>query len=371
MKKFFALTLVLAFVAISCCKHHKPYKPSNPKDNPTEQQDTIPAPDPNQDPESIGVDCPFTIKTLKDSTVISFGYQHWYDGISVLTDWTLSQDGGDSWLEPEWKAGEFYEKEAEFLILKAGTKVLIKGNQGKTNQCSILFNKDCYVYGNVMSLIYWDDFATRTELTENKAFSMLFYFNAHLLNHPNLDILFPATIITEEACEYMFSCCYFLKRAPELCATNAPESCYYAMFQDCEVLEVTPSVLLAEHVGRNAYASMFMGCDSIKEGPEIKALTADNNAFLFMFFLCDILETAPTLKIEKLSNSCYSSMFDHCPKLNYVECYATDISATYCTDQWLEGVAAEGTFVCAKGMKDKWPRGISGIPDGWTIKEVE
>ena len=373
MKKFFALTLVLAFVAISCCKHHKPYKPSNPKDNPTEQQDTIPAPepDPNQDPESIGVDCPFTIKTLKDSTVILFGYRHWYDDISVLTDWTLSQDGGNSWLEPEWKAGDFYEKEAEFLILKAGTKVLIMGNQGKTNQCSILFNKDCYVYGNLMSLIHWDDFATRTELIENRAFAYLFEDNYCLLNHPTLDILFPATTVTEEACYYMFQDCRQLKRAPEIHATNAPFGCYEYMFECCKQLEEAPPVLPAEHVGMFAYHDMFDDCDSLKVGPEIKALTADDCAFQSMFAYCDSFEKAPSIKIESLPNYCCLCMYMSCKKLNYVECLSTNISANNCTNRWLGNVASEGTFVCAKGMKDKWPRGGSGIPDGWTIIEAE
>ena len=373
MKKFFALTLVLAFVAISCCKHHKPYKPSNPKDNPTEQQDTIPAPepDPNQDPESIGVDCPFTIKTLKDSTVISFGYDHWYDDISVLTDWTLSQDGGNSWLEPEWKAGEFYEKEAEFLILKAGTKVLIKGNQGKTNQCSILFNKDCYVYGNLMSLIHWDDFATRTELTEEYAFADLFEENYYLFNHPTLDILFPATTVTENACYYMFGYCRNLERAPELHATNAPSDCYSHMFIGCSALVKAPSVLPAEHAGMFAYNEMFQHCGSLKEAPEINATSADVDTFLQMFYDCKSLEKAPVLKLQTLPESCCIYMFLHCKKLNYAKCLATDISAKNCTDRWLGDVASEGTFVVAKGMKDKWPSGESGIPSGWTVVEAE
>ena len=370
MKKFFALTLVLAFVAISCCKHHKPYKPSNPKDKPTEQQDTIPAPDPNQDPESIGVDCPFTIKTLKDSTVILFGYDHWYDEISVLTDWTLSQDGGNSWLEPEWKAGEFYEKEAEFLILKAGTKVLIKGNQGETKGCSIIFSDDCQVFGNVMSLVYWDDFSSRTELTIDFAFQYLFHENYHLVNHPTLDILLPATTITEGAYAYMFDGCTKLERAPELPAVNVPDLCYDTMFGYCESLIKTPTVLPAENVASHAYLSMFYACSSIKEGPEIMAKTTGTNSMGYMFYDCISLEKAPVLRMQVVSNTCFGHMFAGCENLKYIKCLATDITATNCTMGWTHRVASTGTFVKAKGM-NKWTTGKDGIPAGWTVLEEE
>ena len=90
MKKLFSLIVILAFVAVSCCKHHQPSKSSNTKQNPAEQQDTLPKPDPEPfpEPESNTVEYPLTIKTLEDSTVVSFYYEHWYEGINQYTDWT-------------------------------------------------------------------------------------------------------------------------------------------------------------------------------------------------------------------------------------------------------------------------------------------
>ena len=357
MKKFFTLIVILAFVAISCCKFHKPKKSSDPKEDPQEQQDPEPEPEPEPDPdpypepESNTVEYPFTIKTLEDSTVISFYYRYWFDS-SVLTDWTLSQDGGKSWAEPKWVDGEYDSKNADFIIPKAGTKVLIKGNKGKTNECSILFNKDCYVYGNLLSLIHWDDFATRTELTEEDAFSNLFENNYYLLNHPTLDILFPVTTVTKHACYYMFHCCEKLKRAPEIHATNAPYACYEHMFSDCIKLEKAPSVLPAEHVGMLAYKSMFSDCDNLKDPPPINAISAENSAFLQMYYDCKSLEKASSIKMPKFPDCCCIYMYIHCKKLNYVECLTTDLSEQRCTENWLKDVAAEGTFVCAKGMKD-------------------
>ena len=46
-------------------------------------------------------------------------------------------------------------------------------------------------------------------------------------------------------------------------------------------------------------------------------------------------------------------------------CLATDITSDAAKYQWLQGVAATGTFVKAKGMT-AWTTGESGIPSGWT-----
>ena len=59
-------------------------------------------------------------------------------------------------------------------------------------------------------------------------------------------------------------------------------------------------------------------------------------------------------------------MFDGCTKLNYIITYATDISASYCTYQWVRGVAESGTFIKDSKMTS-WTTGDSGIPNGWTV----
>ena len=56
-------------------------------------------------------------------------------------------------------------------------------------------------------------------------------------------------------------------------------------------------------------------------------------------------------------------MFFGCSSLTHVKCLATDISATNCLRNWLNGVSSTGTFIQAEGVT--WPRGASGIPTGW------
>jgi len=88
-----------------------------------------------------------------------------------------------------------------------------------------------------------------------------------------------------------------------------------------------------------------------------------------MFAECRALSTAPILPAATLVDSSYLRMFRNCEQLNYVKCLATDISATDCLSHWMAYVPSTGTFVKAKGVE--YPTGSSGIPEGWTVEEVE
>ena len=60
-------------------------------------------------------------------------------------------------------------------------------------------------------------------------------------------------------------------------------------------------------------------------------------------------------------------MFDGCSNLQYVNCSASAINATYC-DTWLLGVNYTGTFVTHNNPT--CIRGDSGIPTGWSVQDV-
>lgn len=83
-----------------------------------------------------------------------------------------------------------------------------------------------------------------------------------------------------------------------------------------------------------------------------------------MFCLCKNLTIAPELPATVLAQGCYRSMFSDCDNLSTVTCLATNISAIDCTNRWLYGVAATGTFTAVAGVT--WSTGTSGIPSGWT-----
>jgi hypothetical protein len=88
-----------------------------------------------------------------------------------------------------------------------------------------------------------------------------------------------------------------------------------------------------------------------------------------MFRGCSSLTTAPTLPATTLEGGCYDSMFSGCAKLNYIKMLATDISATDCLANWVDGVASTGTFVKHTNMTSL-PTGTSGIPTGWTVQNA-
>lgn len=142
---------------------------------------------------------------------------------------------------------------------------------------------------------------------------------------------------------------------------------FQKMFYGCTSLVSANMVCRTSATGDDIYKEMFRGCTSLVNPPAIVGTTLSNNyRFSLMFCDCTSLERAPDLLPATLSHTCYYNMFKGCTSLKYVKCLATDISASSCTDGWLNNVAATGTFVKAASMND-WSSGGNGIPSGWTV----
>lgn len=84
-----------------------------------------------------------------------------------------------------------------------------------------------------------------------------------------------------------------------------------------------------------------------------------------LFSNCTSLIKSPS--VPKACN--YAQMFKGCSNLSYIKCLSDYIpTGSYgSTSNWVQGVAATGTFVKAAGVE--WPSGNNGIPNGWTIIE--
>ena len=175
----------------------------------------------------------------------------------------------------------------------------------------------------------------------------------------------PATTLADSCYSVMFQGCTSLTQAPALPATTLKTYCYYFMFGNCTSLTSAPA-LPATTLADSCYRYMFYGCTSLTTAPALPATTLADWCYDFMFCNCTKLTQAPELPASALSKSCYQHMFMSCSSLNYIKCLATDISATFCTDYWVLGVASTGTFVKAASMND-WTEGNSGIPTGWTV----
>ena len=228
---------------------------------------------------------------------------------------------------------------------------------------------ECYIYGNIMSLVNEEHFATATELTGNNAFSDLFLDNSQLYNHSTYKLVLPATTLAAGCYYGMFLGCTHLTTAPELPATTLAEACYSGMFYGCTNLTTAPE-LPATTLADECYSSMFYDCTNLTTAPALPATTLAEACYRGMFYDCTNLTTAPVLPATTLAEGCYYMMFYGCANLNSVTCLATDISALYATDTWLHGVAATGTFTKAAGMTSWTTDNVSGIPSGWTTKEL-
>jgi hypothetical protein len=224
------------------------------------------------------------------------------------------------------------------------------------------------VEGNVMSLLFGDDFKVQTSLVgKNNALYNLFSGNTNVTSAENLSL--PATTLADYCYQEMFYDCTSLTTAPELPATTLASYCYRAMFQNCTSLTTAPE-LPATTLADYCYHEMFNSCASLTTAPSVlPAITLTESCYDNMFGDCTSLTTAPELPAETLTQGCYYAMFSGCTSLNYVKCLATDISASNCVDVWLRDVAATGTFVKAASMSS-WTTGTSGIPNSWTVQNA-
>ncbi|MCR5725220.1 MAG: hypothetical protein K6G80_09070 [Treponema sp.] len=287
---------------------------------------------------------------------------------------------------------------------------------------------DCYVYGNIMSLVTLEAGATSasqwnpdaSSLTTTYAFMGLFEANTYIKNHASKTLTLPATTLAEgcyysmfadctgltaapalpattlasRCYMYMFYGCTGLTSAPALPATTLAAHCYVNMFRDCTSLTTAPALpattlasrcyvymfrdctslttapaLPATTLAENCYFAMFDGCTGLTSAPVLPATTLAEHCYNGMFQGCTSLTTAPDLPATTLANYCYYGMFQDCTSLEYIKCLATDISADYCTDRWVEGVAASGIFVKAASMTG-WTSDTDGIPSGWTVQDA-
>lgn len=131
------------------------------------------------------------------------------------------------------------------------------------------------VSGNIMSLLYEDNFEDKTVFPDNSkyAFNHLFIANKHLCSAEKL--ILPATTLTEGCYRFMFSGCSSLKVAPKLPATTLANNCYWGMFNSCTSLnnitmlatDISASNCLEEWVSGVAATGTFKKAASMTSLP--------------------------------------------------------------------------------------------------------
>lgn len=223
------------------------------------------------------------------------------------------------------------------------------------------------VEGNIMSLIYGDNFIGQTTITDNFVFACLFKNCSGLKSAENL--ILPATAVTASSYRAMFSNCTGLTLAPELPATTLADSCYKYMFENCQVLTTAPE--LPGTAAQSCYSTMFLNCKMLRTAPSIlPSPTTEKQCYEKMFSGCTVLKTAPELPADVLVTSAYTGMFGGCVHLNYIKCLATDLTGASCTKNWVQNVSPSGTFVKASSADWSGLTGANGIPSGWDVEDA-
>lgn len=176
--------------------------------------------------------------------------------------------------------------------------------------------------GNIMSLIYGDDFKEQTNSLEKYQFYSLFRDNTYLISAKNL--VLPATELSKSCYNNMFKFCTSLNEGPELPATKLAEDCYNTMFMGCESLNNAPELLASELI-KGCYVYMFRGCEKLNK----------------------ITMTAKS--IEKIYRNFNNELYDY-------------------LWGWLDYVSETGTITKSKDFD--LPIESYGRPEGWTTKEI-
>ena len=218
------------------------------------------------------------------------------------------------------------------------------------------------------SLIFGDNYG-QTDLTGYDYTFYALFKDCTYLNDAS-GLLLSATTLANGCYFSMFENCTSLSTTPTLPAMILAVDCYNSMFFGCTSLTTAPA-LPATTLALDCYNSMFFGCTSLVSVPSnlLPATALTEGCYRFMFCDCSSLVVAPDLSsATALPRMCYEGMFENCVSLNYIKMMATDVSAYYCLNNWVNGVQTNsGTFV--KSPCVQIPRGISGIPNNWTVVE--
>lgn len=271
---------------------------------------------------------PFTVRAVDGGVQVGLGKINPDNGKTIYIDIKYSINGG-KWITTTSKTIiKLNRNDRVSIIATDADFCTVRGDTRWEGMKEIRALSD--ISGNIMSLIYGDDFIGQTVWTRRNYYwaGDGFFKLSDIRNAKNL--ILPATTLSEGAYEYMFAQCPFLVSAPELPATTLSEGCYVGMF-----------------------------------------------------YSCINLTKAPDLPAPILVKGCYGGMFAYCESLKYVKCYATgfetdsiDKVIKYYDDEnkvwvesskWLSGIETSGTLVCKQVNGGKNPL-EDYIPSTWTVE---
>ena len=262
-----------------------------------------------------------TLYVLTSGTIIWLQTGNNTSGIKTIS---YSTDNGETWTEITATL------EGVEINVVSGDKVLFKGN----NTC-YAYNRDNYssftggtatfeARGNMMSLLYEDNFIGQNTLPAAYALSQVFH-GSNIVSAEYL--VFPATVLTND--------------------------CYRSTFAHCQLLVKSPKILPATKLTVECY--------------------------FYMFTNCPLMETHPELPAETLINQCYCGIFTGCYNLTTIKCLAKE-NLNYGANSFTTNAdyppSTSKVYIFIKHPKAVWPTAVYsnqyiGIPSSWVIKNYK
>jgi len=154
-------------------------------------------------------------------------------------------------------------------------------------------NKQAEFSGNIMSMIYGDDFLL---YNSKDKFKLTLGGRGAISKADNLSI--PRIITQASCCEWMFNGAP-ITSLPKLPAKTIPANCYNNMFSSCQNLTDLSSYKLdAKYVGNNSLDSMFEDCQNLTLPPQFNPITFTNtNPINSILRSCINLQRLPNIDL--------------------------------------------------------------------------
>ena len=231
------------------------------------------------------------------------------NGSDTANTLSYSLDSGATWTEILNGSSTSTVQSGDTVMWKGSNLTSVSNKGIGTFSATTNFDAE----GNIMSLIYGDNFEGETSLSGmDYVFMNLFSGCTSVINAENMEL--PATTLSQQ--------------------------CYCNFFNRASNLTTAPSTL--------------------------PAMTLENGCYFNMFYVCSAMTVAPELPALTLVTDCYKQMFRGCSSLSHIKAMFTTKPTTAYTSSWVYGVASSGTFV--KNSSATWNvSGQNGVPNGWTI----
>ena len=294
-----------------------------------------------------------TFEALEDAEfTLTIGSEVSTDRLASIS---YSLDNGKTWVDTNNEDNQTITITTPEVT--SGSKVLWKGvgvattssgyiqdiaSADRVKNVSIFTSTGYYIAsGNIMSLLYGDDFEDKDYFESGSSynFSLLFYAY-NILNGNKLieadKLILPVKKCTEGCYHRTFQSQVNMIVGPKILAKEAASYCCYVMFIQCTSLTTAPRLSITI-LSDNCYNSMFSYCSKLVEAPELPATTLENRCYYSMFQGCTSLVTAPELPATTLAEYCYTQMFYDCSSLTSAPKLPATTLANYCYRYMFQG----------------------------------